>query len=359
MTIEQNTLDRKIKLIHRATGGLWGGDNINQEFCKFLRNVIGENVFDDFARENASDLLYILGQFESGKRSIRKKSTDDIYVQLPITLYNRYSRTTGKPLDGNTSIQSGKLVISAKECRSFFAQTIRNIVDHLKIILRKPECQDLQYILMVGGFSESPLVIDEMRSCFPDKRVISPVDAGVSVLKGAVLYGWNTEIITARPSPLTYGVSLYDTYNENIHDVSKSVVVGKKRIVLGLFEKIFTINEEINVGTKRSIKVHESYKRKPESLRGTEKEIEIFSSTEPNPRYVTDRNCTRHGRIVVPPPEGGWPEKVRGKVEFEFGGTELMVRFVDRDSNYVVKGNVDFYVSNTHRDLMEGSVKRH
>lgn len=36
-----------------------------------------------------------------------------------------------------------------------------------------------------------------------------------------------------------------------------------------------------------------------------------------------------------------------------------MVRFVDRDSNYVVKGNVDFYVSNTHRDLMEGSVKRH
>lgn len=152
---------------------------------------------------------------------------------------------------------------------------------------------------------------------------------------------------------------MYDTYNENIHDVSKSVVVGKKRIVLGLFEKIFTINEEINVGTKRSIKVHESYKRKPESLRGTEKEIEIFSSTEPNPRYVTDRNCTRHGRIVVPPPEGGWPEKVRGKVEFEFGGTELMVRFVDRDSNYVVKGNVDFYVSNTHRDLMEGSVKRH
>lgn len=73
MTIEQNTLDRKIKLIHRETGGLWGGDNINQEFCKFLRNVIGDNVFDDFARENASDLLYILGQFESGKRSIRKK----------------------------------------------------------------------------------------------------------------------------------------------------------------------------------------------------------------------------------------------------------------------------------------------
>jgi molecular chaperone DnaK (HSP70) len=47
----------------------------------------------------------------------------------------------------------------------------------------------LSTILMVGGFSECPLIQDAVQAAFPDKRIIIPEDAGMSVLKGAVLFG--------------------------------------------------------------------------------------------------------------------------------------------------------------------------
>lgn len=211
---------------------------------------------------------------------------------------------------------------------------------------------------MVGGFSESPLVEDEMRSNFPDKKIINPVDAGLSVLKGAVLYGFNTETVTARASPLTYGISLYDSFNEKKHDFSKTVKMGNERIVLGCFEKFFTINELVEVGTKRSISVYESYEGKSDDVRTMSKEIEIFSSYEENPKYVTEESCSRHGRIIVSPPNGRWPDKVRGKIEFEFGGTELMVRYIDKATQYVINGSVDFHRSDSHFDLLRSSIQK-
>lgn len=42
---------------------------------------------------------------------------------------------------------------------------------------------------MVGGFSESPITLDVVKNAFPTKRVIVPEEAGLAVLKGAVLFG--------------------------------------------------------------------------------------------------------------------------------------------------------------------------
>lgn len=265
---------------------------------------------------------------------------------------------TGSIYSSDIKIQRGRLAISPDKFRSFFKKTIEGIVNHVKLILDKPECKGVKYILMVGGFSESPLVEDEMRCNFPDRKIINPVDAGLSVLKGAVLYGFNTETVTARASPLTYGISLYDSFDDKKHDFSKTVKVGKERVVLGCFEKFFTINELVEVGTKRSISVYENYEEKTDDVRGMSKEIEIFSSYEENPKYVSEESCSRHGRIMVFPPNGRWPDKVKGKIEFEFGGTELMVRYIDKNNQHVVNGSVDFHCSQSRFDLLRSSVRK-
>lgn len=367
MTIEQNTLDGKLKHVHKATGGLWGGNKVNQEFFKFISEVISTDIFESFVKENLTDYFFLNGQFETKKRSIGKYTAENIVIQLPASLLEIFIEKTSKTLaqtikgsvyNMDIDVQRGRLAISAEKFRSFFTRTIQGIVNHVKMILNKPECKDVRYILMVGGFSESPLVEDEMRSNFPDKKIINPVDAGLSVLKGAVLYGFNTETVTARASPLTYGISLYDSFNEKKHDLSKTVKMGNERIVLGCFEKFFTINELVEVGTKRSISVYESYEGKSDDVRTMSKEIEIFSSYEENPKYVTEESCSRHGRIIVSPPNGRWPDKVKGKIEFEFGGTELMVRYTDKATQYKVSGSVDFHQSNSHFDLLRSSVQK-
>ncbi|XP_061186261.1 heat shock 70 kDa protein 12A-like [Saccostrea echinata] len=367
MTVEQNTLDGRLKHVLKASGGLWGGNRVNEEFCSYISEAIGQDIFNTFMTENICDFLYLNGQFETKKRHVTKHSTDKIIMHLPVTLSETYTEKSGKLLaktikntiySKDIDVNRGKIEISAEKVRSFFTKTVQGIVDHVRMVMSKPECKDIKHILMVGGFSESPLVVEEIRAQFPTKKVINPVDSSLSVLKGAVLFGFNTEVVTARACPLTYGISLYDSFDKTKHDISKSVMMGKERVVLGCFEKIFTIDEIVDVGTKRSINVYESYKGQPEALRKTNKEIEIFSSSEPNPLYVTELNCSRHGRIIVPPPNNRWPDKVRGRIEFEFGPTELIVRYVDRDTEYIVTGNVDFHATKTELDLLSSSVRK-
>ena len=42
---------------------------------------------------------------------------------------------------------------------------------------------------MVGAFSDCPIIQDAVYKAFPDNQIIIPEDAGLSVLKGAVLFG--------------------------------------------------------------------------------------------------------------------------------------------------------------------------
>jgi hypothetical protein len=44
---------------------------------------------------------------------------------------------------------------------------------------------------MVGGFSQSPVLYDRIKSAFPNMEVICPQDAVFAIVKGAVMFGNN------------------------------------------------------------------------------------------------------------------------------------------------------------------------
>jgi hypothetical protein len=60
---------------------------------------------------------------------------------------------------------------------------------------------------MVGGFSDSPLIYERVKSEFPKLNVICPSDAVAAVLKGAVMYGHNPELISERKLCENNGIS--------------------------------------------------------------------------------------------------------------------------------------------------------
>jgi hypothetical protein len=76
-----------------------------------------------------------------------------------------------------------------------FTPTIDSIITLMKNTLSNRSTNDLSTILMVGGFSECPLIQDAVQAAFPGKRIIIPEDAGMSVLKGAVLFGHRPGLI--------------------------------------------------------------------------------------------------------------------------------------------------------------------
>lgn len=49
--------------------------------------------------------------------------------------------------------------------------------------------------MLVGGFSESEVVQSIFKDSFPKNNVLIPMEAGVAVLKGAVIYGFDSSIV--------------------------------------------------------------------------------------------------------------------------------------------------------------------
>ena len=70
-----------------------------------------------------------------------------------------------------------------------FTPTIDSIVTLMKTTVSNKSTNGLSTILMVGGFSECPIIQQAVKEAFPGMPVITPADANLSVLKGAVLFG--------------------------------------------------------------------------------------------------------------------------------------------------------------------------
>jgi hypothetical protein len=62
-------------------------------------------------------------------------------------------------------------------------------------------------------------------AAFPDKRIIIPEDAGMSVLKGAVLFGHRPDFILSRVMKCSYGVKTNIPFDKRRHDVKQKVLM--------------------------------------------------------------------------------------------------------------------------------------
>lgn len=65
--------------------------------------------------------------------------------------------------------------------------------------MTKPEVRGVRFLFLVGGFAESPMLQKAVqkalgRTC----RIIIPHDVGLTILKGAVLFGLDPTVVRAR-----------------------------------------------------------------------------------------------------------------------------------------------------------------
>ena len=92
-------------------------------------------------------------------------------------------------------------------------------------MLSEPDIGRISHLFLVGGFAESSLLQEEIRSAFSDSlMVVIPQGLGVAVLKGAVMYGLDPAVITTRRAKLTYGIGVIVPFKQGIHPIDKLVV---------------------------------------------------------------------------------------------------------------------------------------
>ena len=301
-----------------------------------LVTLVGDNVFEAFQRECTVDYLGVFSSFQLMKRDITPEDNTSWKVMffppclnmllkriLNTDLSSRISQTY--PL--NIRMRLDRLMLSNDLVKSFFTETIDCIVDKVQELLNNPSLGDVSSILLVGGFSDSPMLIHGIISNFARKvKVITSPHAELAIVKGAVLFGYTPASIGERISKFTYGVHSLTSFIEGLHNPAYKLEYD------GVFRCDNILNGFVKVGDAiRYCEIQGQAEYVPVSLKNKNIHLPIYACTKKHPIYVTDESCSEIGSITIDILDKTVPLEERVfLVEFIFSDTEIRVSVTEK-----------------------------
>lgn len=347
ITVHQKSPDGTLKELTKPSGGSWGGTRVDEAFNQLLIKIVGGGVYKEFVDKNKADYLDLQREMETKKRAVTNKEINNqkITVKIPVSLTQSFKDCTGEEIKdviaqtryaGKMNWITDKIRMEASVYRELFRGPEEQLIAHIKKLLQNPKLQDVKTLLMVGGFSESSIMQEAIKEAFASKnrKVIIPDDAGLVVLKGAVLYGHQPRSITDRISRYTYGINISPPWKHGEHSPERKVCIEGVDRVKDIFKKYIEAEQDLKVGEAVSGRHVTIKKRQKEML------LKIFASEEKNPKYVTDESCEYLGKLVVQLPEVD--DKLKVDVKMIFGETELMVEARESTTASTYKAYFDF-----------------
>ncbi|XP_033742683.1 heat shock 70 kDa protein 12A-like [Pecten maximus] len=342
ITVHERQVNDSLKEIHEPTGGPWGGTAVDREFFKFLAQVFGGKVVEKFKRKCMSDYVDFCRDFEMKKRTIKAETTGKVSLKLPRSfkeIFEENSNTTVHNALSNSEYLekcryfSDKLRIDADVLKGFFEVPIKEIVSHVHKLLKK--VGRIEMIMMVGGFSDCELVDKAIRDNFPGIAILNPKDGVLAVLKGAVIYGQNPTAIVSRVARYTYGYEVWPKFNPKIHPLDKKVSLSGIECCRGVFQHYIRIGTEIQCGD------YITSTHRPASEKQNDMTINIYTSQQKDPKYITDPDVRLLGTLKIPLPvfKPGLSRNIRSR--FNFGATEVIVKAEEADTGIIHKATFD------------------
>ncbi|NWY90318.1 HS12A protein, partial [Loxia curvirostra] len=349
MTVHQIRLpEGHLKELYKATGGPYGSLGVDYEFEKLLCKIFGEDFIEQFKIKRPAAWVDLMIAFESRKRAAAPDRTNPLNITLPFSFIDYYKKFRGHSVEhalrkSNVDFvkwsSQGMLRMSPDAMNALFKPTIDQIVQHLSEVFDKPEVTNVKFLFLVGGFAESPLLQQAVQSAFGSRcRVIIPQDVGLTILKGAVLFGLDPAVIKVRRSPLTYGVGVLNRFVEGKHPPEKLLVKDGTRWCTDVFDKFISADQSVALGET----VTRSYTpAKPSQLVIV---INIYSSEQDNVSFITEPGVKKCGtlRLDLTGTDASVPSRREIKTLMQFGDTEIKAMAVDVATSKSVKVGIDF-----------------
>jgi molecular chaperone DnaK (HSP70) len=329
ITVHHRQDDDTLEEVVPASGGPWGGITIDAAYLKFLEMLFSKEVIEIFKNGDLYDYTELIQQFEVKKRSITSEQDTDVVITMPMGLLEIIKSKLGgveKAIKRSkykldvSFLPSQKLSVKPEIFRNFFKPTIDALITHVDQLLKDAKLVDLRNIIMVGAFSECKLVIDAVKREFSRMLITIPPDAGLAVLKGAVLFGHQPKKITKRVLKKTYGIQSWPEWNSDIHPERKRVLIDGSERCKDVFFRFAHRGEKVEAGHSVS-QVFEALKPDEKTL-----ECTVYVTDDTNPKYVTDVGCKSLGNLIVPLPLLRLGETLEIEETMIFGGTEILFR---------------------------------
>lgn len=330
--------------IYQATGNDCGGTSVDRRFYQIFEDIFGD-VMTKLQRDDPSAYLDLLREFETVKRTINKEKTGKVNITIPYAAINTMCTTSlGKDLISivhnscygeKIAIKGDKMRFEADFMREIFQPTIDDIIELMETIFDETENDvDISQILLVGGFSECVLIQEAVKEAFPEKRVIVPEDAGLAVLKGAVLFGHRPDYVESRVMRYTYGVEISVPFDHEIHDEEYRYQANGRDWCDKVFRTIVEKGEKVPVNTVVE-RTHQTVYEMQKSI-----SLKIFITKEDDPDFTDDDGCTYLGAATMTFSEP-CPGDRSVNVKFIFGNTELGLDAEDEISGEAISATFD------------------
>lgn len=349
---KNNTLSE----LHCASGDAVGGTNVDKLFFELLNDIFGDDVVERFQNKSPSDWQELLRSFEVKKRCIGRKGQIeqqekwDTFSNLGGLFHEHTMSNSQTSLSKRLQEMKKKIKCSNPKLRidittltkTVFTGPIKDIVNHLTGLFTEEDVKDIEIILIVGGFSECPLLQNEIKISFPNKRIVNPREGSIAVMKGAVLYGHSAEIIARkrieqgqellpneevskcivrRRSKAYYGVATDAIFIDGKH-LSACQYTSEEGLLMcsNIFYCLIKKNQELEIG---KTVIEETFR----SSNSSEAHFEIYCSSK-EALYCHEEGCRKIGNVRVKFSDDALDKRLF-KVQLHFGFTETIAIAID------------------------------
>ncbi|XP_039889783.1 heat shock 70 kDa protein 12A isoform X8 [Simochromis diagramma] len=348
LTVHQIRLpEGHLKELYKASGGPYGSIGIDYEFEKLLCKIFGQDFIDQFKIKRPAAWVDLMIAFESRKRAAAPDRTNPLNINLPFSFIDYYKKFRGHSVEhalrkSNVDFvkwsSQGMLRMNPDAMNSLFKPTIDHIIQHLTELFEKPEVSDIKFLFLVGGFAESPLLQQAVQNMLQGRsRIIIPHDVGLTILKGAVLFGLDPSVIKVRRSPLTYGVGVLNRFVEGKHPPEKLLVKDGTRWCTDVFDTFIAADQSVALG--------EMVKRSYTPAKPSQQVIviHVYCSEKENAGFISEPGVRKCGTLRLDV-SGTESTAARREIQtlMQFGDTEIRAMAVDVSTGRTVKASIDF-----------------
>ncbi|XP_053392078.1 heat shock 70 kDa protein 12A-like [Mercenaria mercenaria] len=357
ITLHEVQTTGTLKEIKAASGGAFGGTLVDEAFEQLLIDIVGENVYSEFKHNKTGDWLDLWREFENKKRNVSPKCSKTkgqqkklehkkVEMKIPFSLCQIYERINLKSLEKavesseyceNIHFAGGKISFGIEVFRNLFNKSLSKIIQHIEDFLPKQAVCHIRAILMVGGFSESPMLKKEVELLFPSIDVIIPAEASSSIMRGALIFGHIPKSISERVLKYTYGVGTCREFVKDKHPESKLIKTDTGPCCKDVFSKHIERDKVVKVGEPQVILSYFPVYRHQTFIL-----FQVFASKHKDPLYTDDDDCKYVGEMSVMLPDHDGDLRRKVKLSFTFSGTEIKVTAEDEKTGNETKTSLNF-----------------
>nr|XP_022321189.1 heat shock 70 kDa protein 12A-like isoform X3 [Crassostrea virginica] len=339
ITVHEVTDNKTFKVLEKARVLDCGAFCVNNRFKDILTDIVTPVVMEAFCMYHPEEYDNLFQDFESKMRTTKTTQQTWVTMRMPRSLRRMFTNLKKQLLE--EEIRDSKYCksircdpkhfsISPALFEHFFVSARTSISDHVYEMLENPQLNGTDTIIMIGGFSESPILQTYIKNRFPNCRIVIPNEPDLAVLKGSVLFGYNPCIISERKAKYWYGIASFTKFNPKFHNSEKKY----KDLCCDIFD--------ICVRKGSTLNVFEDQTKGPyETNREDQNEIDLdiyVSDSDTPPTYVTDEDCHYLGTLTVALPKENKTSQRNTRsvyVNFTFGGKEFFVHAKVNNNSYV------------------------